>query len=159
MKFVDLNDKNIFKNNFIINSYRNKKSHNLNNHQNIRTILFNNEKLNQLQFNPINKNNILKVNQAVNTSKAFLYNNKDKTKLNYRPLSNHKNLMKLSNMNDINEICFLARKKLKFQKCKKTMRDYFTERLKRDKYAYIYLSDNAESIKFSRRVNYNPLDV
>ena len=53
----------------------------------------------------------------------------------------------------------LERKKLKNPKFHKNIKDCFTERLKKDKYAYIYLSDNAESIKFSRRVNYNPLDV
>ena len=145
-------------NNPFINSYKYKA--NLNTNKNIRTILFNNDNLSKLQFNQINKtNSIIKVNQAVNTSNLFLYNYKLKTKLNNKPFSNGKSNVKLYNINNLNEIYALERKKLKNQKIHKTIKDYFTERLKKDKYAYIYLSDNAESIKFSRRVNYNPLDV
>ena len=87
----------------------------------------------------------------------FLYRNK--IKFNFRPLTKSKNFVNLININDINEICFSIRKKAKNKNYNKAVKDYFEERIKKDKYAYIYLSDKAESIKFSRRINYNPLDV
>ena len=162
LKYINLkNNRNYYNqknNNIFINSYKYKS--NLNPNKNIRTILFNNDNISKFHFNQINKtNSIIKVNQAVNTSNLFLYNNKLKTKLNNKHFSNEKNIANLYNINNLNEIYALERKKLKNQKAHKTIKDYFSERLKRDKYAYIYLSDNAESIKFSRRVNYNPLDV
>ena len=90
----------------------------------------------------------------------FLYDNK--SKFNFRSLSKstkNKNFVNLININDINEICFSVRKKLKKKNYSKAIKDYFKERIIKDKYAYIYLSDKAESIKYSRRINYNPLDV
>ena len=164
LKYINLkNNKNYCNgnnNNLFVNSYKFKTNLNTNKNKNIRTILFNNDNISKLQFNQINRtNSIIKVNQAVNTSNLFLYNYKLKAKLNNKPFSNEKNNAKLYNINNLNDIYALERKKLKNQKAHKTIKDYFTERLKKDKYAYIYLSDNAESIKFSRRVNYNPLDV
>ena len=42
---------------------------------------------------------------------------------------------------------------------KKRIKQFLSDNIKKDKYAYIYLSDNSESIKYSRRYNYNPLNV
>ena len=144
----------------IINSYDHKKCQNIKNNQNIRKIFYNNDLTNKLlNFNFKNINNNypkLKVNHAVNTNNILIHNKK--IKFNFRPISNKKLIFNFININDINEICFTSRKNPN-HKFNKTLRDCFTERIKRDKYAYIYLSDNAESIKYSRRVNYNPLNV
>ena len=168
LKLMDINnDKNNFNknnSNLIIHSYKDKKNQNIKINNNIRTILFGDDKMTKLKYKQRNRNNsALKVNQAVNTISPFLYNNDNKMnynyKLKYKPLPINKNLKKLLNIHDFNAIYFLSRKKLQSKKFNQTIKDCYTERLKRDKYAYIYLSDNAESIKFSRRVNYNPLSV
>ena len=155
-KSTELTNKKINYNNFI-NSYKFKKNQNIKNSSNIRKILFNNNKIIKLDSK---ENSKLKVNQAVNTSNLLLYDNK--AKFNFRSLSKstkNKNFVNLININDINEICFSVRKKLKKKNYSKAIKDYFKERIIKDKYAYIYLSDKAESIKYSRRINYNPLDV
>ena len=155
-KSTELTNKKVNYNNFI-NSYKFKKNQNIKNSSNIRKILFNNNKIIKLDSK---ENSNLKVNQAVNTSNLFLYDNK--SKFNFRSLSKstkNKNFVNLININDINEICFSVRKKLKKKNYSKAIKDYFKERIIKDKYAYIYLSDKAESIKYSRRINYNPLDV
>ena len=158
LKSTELTNKKRNYNNFI-NSYKFKKNQNIKNNSNIRKILFNNNRI--IKLDSINKENSkLKVNQAVNTSKLLLYDNK--SKFNFRSLSKStksKNFLNLININDINGICFSVRKKLKKKNYNKAIKDYFKERVLKDKYAYIYLSDKAESIKFSRRINYNPLDV
>ena len=154
-KSNDIIDKKTKINNSI-NSYKFKKNQNIKNNSNVRKILFNNNKITKLDY--INKENFkLKVNQAVNTNNLFLYHNK--SRYNFRPLTKSKNFVNLININDINEICFSVRKKAKNKNYNKEIKDCFEERIKKDKYAYIYLSDKAESIKFFRRVNYNPLDV
>ena len=155
-KSTELINKKINFNSYI-NSYKYKKNLNIRNSPNIRKILFNNNKIIKLDSK---ENSNLKVNQAVNTSNLFLYDNK--SKFNFRSLSKstkNKNFVNLININDINEICFSVRKKLKKKNYSKAIKDYFKERIIKDKYAYIYLSDKAESIKYSRRINYNPLDV
>ena len=154
-KSNDIIDKKTKINNSI-NSYKFKKNQNIKKNSNVRKILFNNNKITKLDY--INKENFkLKVNQAVNTNNLFLYHNK--SRYNFRPLTKSKNFVNLININDINEICFSVRKKLKKKNYSKAIKDYFKERIIKDKYAYIYLSDKAESIKYSRRINYNPLDV
>ena len=148
-KSTELTNKKVNYNNFI-NSYKFKKNQNIKNNSNIRKILFNNNKIIKLDSK---ENSNLKVNQAVNTSNLFLYDNK--SKFNFRSLSKstkNKNFVNLININDINEICFSVRKKLKKKNYSKAIKDYFKERIIKDKYAYIYLSDKAESIKYSRRI-------
>ena len=148
-KSTELTNKKINFDNFI-NSYKFKKNQNIKNNSNIRKILFNNNKIIKLDSK---ENSNLKVNQAVNTSNLFLYDNK--SKFNFRSLSKskkNKNFVNLININDINEICFSVRKKLKKKNYSKAIKDYFKERIIKDKYAYIYLSDKAESIKYSRRI-------
>ena len=157
IKSKDLADNNSSIFNSIIYPYKFKKSKIENNIQNIKSII-NNNKIKQFQFNHLKKNNfIFKVNHGVNTNNSYLYPNK--TNRNFRPLSNNKDILKLIKANDINEICFSVRKRIKNTKFNRTLRNYLNDKLKKDKYAYIYLSDNAESIKYSRRVNYNPLNV
>ena len=146
------------KNHSIINSYDRKKFHNIKNEK-FKELFSNYNKLKKLSFNFKNKNNnnaIKKVNHAVNTNNMF--SSQNKLKLNYRPITNNKLFFKFINIDDINQICYSSREN-KSPIYNKALRECFTDRIKRDKYAYIYLSDNAESIKFLRRTNYNPLDV
>ena len=149
--------------NNIINSYNYKKNDYIkkninNNNPSIRKILFSNDKVNKLRFNILNKDNSkTKVNSAVDTKDLFLYKSKSKAK--YRPLSNNKMYPNFISINDVNDFFISKRKKLKNNKFLKTKKQCITNRIKKDKYAFIYLSDNPESIKYSRRINYNPLDV
>ena len=122
--------------------------------------LFSNELINKFLKIDLNKNlkDKLRVSCAVDT-KDLLY--KTRPKIEYRPLINKKifNKYNYNNLNENNQIYFFSRKKNKISKSKVNLKENISETIKKDKYAYIYLSDNSESIKYSRRVNYNPLDV
>jgi hypothetical protein len=122
--------------------------------------LFSNELINKFLKIDLNKNltDKLKITCGVDT-KDLLY--KTKQKFQYRPLTSKKIIKKYNynNLNENNQIYFVPRKKNKITKSKLNLKENIYELIKKDKYAYIYLSDNSESIKYSRRVNYNPLDV
>ena len=122
--------------------------------------LFSNELINKFLKLDLNKKlkDKLKVNCAVDT-KDLIY--KTRPKIQYRPLTTKKQINKYNynNLDDNNQIYFFFRKKNKITKSKINLKENLPEQIKKDKYAYIYLSDNSESIKYSRRVNYNPLDV
>ena len=138
--------KNNKKNNNHIHSCLNNKKNNSKSCQNIRTILINNN-TDRVPFNYRIKNSKIKVNHGMNTNNSYFHRNKNKTNSNFRTLS-FKNSIKKININDINEMWFSIMKN-KFNKNKK---ENFFNRFKKDKYAYIYLNDNSESIKFSRRI-------
>ena len=122
--------------------------------------LFSNELINKFLKLDLNKKlkDKLKVSCAVDT-KDLLY--KTRPKIQYRPLTSKKliNQYNYNNLDENNQIYFFSRKKNKITKSKINLKENLPEQIKKDKYAYIYLSDNSESIKYSRRVNYNPLDV
>ena len=122
--------------------------------------LFSNELINKFLKIDLNKNlkDKLKVSCAVDT-KDLLY--KTRPKIQNRPLTTRKliNQYNYNNLDENNQIYFFPRKKNKITKSKINLKENLPEQIKKDKYAYIYLSDNSESIKYSRRVNYNPLDV
>ena len=151
----------------IINSYKDKKKDNVKyNNPNIKRILFDDDKKNKFHLDFIIKNsNKIKKNSGVDTNDLLLY--KSKSNRDYRPLSNNKKSKKSKHdyvsINVINEFCVSLTKRIKMKsndnKYSKKKKKFFNNAMKRDKYAFIYLSDNPESIKYLRRVNYNPLDV
>jgi hypothetical protein len=122
--------------------------------------LFSNELINKFLKIDLNKNlkDKLKVSCAVDT-KDLLY--KTRPKIQNRTLTTRKliNQYNYNNLDENNQIYFFSRKKNKITKSKINLKENLPDQIKKDKYAYIYLSDNSESIKYSRRVNYNPLDV
>ena len=154
------NIKNNKKNKQSITSYSYKKSNFFKDSRINSNNLFSNELINKFLKLDLNKNlkDKLKVSCAVDTM-DLLY--KTRPKIQYRPLTNKKifNKYNYNNLNDNNQIYFFSRKKNKITKSKINLKENISEKIKNDKYAYIYLSDNSESIKYSRRVNYNPLDV
>ena len=148
------------KNKQSITSYSYKKSNFFKDSRINSNNLFSNELINKFLKLDLNKNlkDKLKVSCAVDTM-DLLY--KTRPKIQYRPLTNKKifNKYNYNNLNENNQIYFFSRKKNKITKSKINLKENISEKIKNDKYAYIYLSDNSESIKYSRRVNYNPLDV
>ena len=140
-----------------ITPYIFKRNNYLNENQTNR--FFSNEIINKLYLDYNKKNNFfLKLNSASNTRDLLLY--EVKPNLTYRPSYSNKGFnCNINNLNNLKEVSFSPRKKNKKMPSKKRIKQFLSDNIKKDKYAYIYLSDNSESIKYSRRYNYNPLNV
>ena len=151
--------------NCILNKYSNRlyPEINKNNYTNIINGRLNEEKINRICRQILNKkkktNSKLK-NQGISTSDSFF--NRNTTKIKYRYLTLGKDENNLDNIssfrNDvIREICKNKSEKMYKNKFPLNERVYF--RFLKDKYAYIYMSDKSELIKYCRRITYNPLNV
>jgi len=131
------------------------------------------------------KNSLSKINPNKKKINDFYFENKASKSVIDSEKKNCNQNSKIScgvDTKDLFRTPFKQRLKFKFSKSKnkssflaiKNINEYFITPCKEknnsmidnnynnsiyDKYAYIYLSANSESIKFSRRINYNPLDV
>ena len=106
------------------------------------------------------KKNIRKVkNQGMETSDSFYKRNK--SKIYYRNLSLGKDENNIDNLTSFNNE---RMKELFFNLSEKSFKNFpltkgISQKILKDKYAYIYMSDKSELIKHWRRANYNPLNV
>ena len=117
-------------------------------------------RLNKIYNNFIKKKNNIKLkNQGIATSDSIL--KKNQYKICYNNLSlgqNENNMDNLSYLNNQTMKEFLRSKTDRLLKKKISLKEV-PIKTQRDKYAYIYMSDQSELIKFWRRTNYNPLKV
>lgn len=117
-------------------------------------------RLNKIYNNFIKKKNNSKLkNQGIATSDSIF--KKNQYKICYNNLSlgqNENNMDNLSYLNNQTMKEFLRSKTDRLSKKKISLKEV-PIKTQRDKYAYIYMSDQSELIKFWRRTNYNPLKV
>ena len=140
-------------NNYRIDNYTYKKSYDVN--KNIRNI-------NGIFMDFINKkkNNSKLKNQGITTSDSFFV--KNRSKLNHRYLTLGKNENNIDNLSTFNNNTFreyFMNSYEKKYKHKFSLNKRIPLKILNDKYAYIYMSDKSELIKYWRRINYNPLNV
>ena len=142
-----------------INRYAYRISNEVNKNNNQRTIT--KEKINNIYFDILKdkKNSKLK-SQGIVTNDIFYKRNK--SKIYFRNLSLGKDENNMDNLssfnNDMIKEIFVNKKEKTTQK-KYPLTKGNTFNLYKDKYAYIYMSDKSELIKYLRRINYNPLNV
>ena len=164
-----LNFKNASSVNQIINRYSYRKLNEVKKTSFRKNSNNNKGKINKLYTDLLYKRNNSKLkNQGISTSDSFFTRNK--TKINFRTLSLGKQENNMDNLSSCNQIMkefrfgYLNLQKNKNKKSNKTKNNPLTEgfstkKLKKDKYAYIYMSEKSELIKHLRRLYYNPLNV
>ena len=107
------------------------------------------------------KKNSKLISQGIVTSDSFYKRNK--SKINFRNLSLGKDENNLDNLssfnNDAIKELYNTNRKSKLTKKKFPLIEVVSNNILKDKYAYIYMSDKSELIKYWRRINYNPLNV
>ena len=144
-----------------INRYSYRKLNEVNKNNNHRTIT--KEKINKIYYDLLKKKkNISKLkSQGIATSDSF-YKRNNKSKIYFRNLSLGKEENNMDNFSSFNNDMI---KEIYMNKNEKNSKKNFpltngvTSKLLKDKYAYIYMSDKCELIKYWRRINYNPLNV
>jgi len=120
-----------------------------NNSRNSYTINVNKIKLKSFVFSQKNnKNGKMKKSCGVDTKDLFRI--PKERRLNFKIINSKKSkiLLSLKNMYQNLE-----------SSCKNKNNSMTDNKYGKDKYSYIYLNEKSESIKFFRRLNYNPLDV
>jgi len=146
--------------NLNINKYSYRPLNEVNKNNNQRTIT--KEKMNKIYFDLLKKKkNISKLkSQGMATSDSFYKRNK--SKIYFRNLSLGKEENNMDNLSSFNNDMI---KEIYMNKKEKNSKKNFpltkgvTSKLLKDKYAYIYMSDKCDLIKYWRRINYNPLNV
>jgi len=144
---------------YSINRYTYKKLNEVDKNNNHRTIT--KEKMSGIYSDLFkNKKNSKLKSQGMATSDYFYKRNK--SKVFFRNLSLGKDENNLDNLSSFNNDMI---KEIYINKNEKNSKRKFpltkgnTYKLMKDKYAYIYMSDKSELIKYLRRINYNPLNV
>ena len=151
--------------NFTINKYAYRTHYEINKNNDNNKIK---RKLSKEKINKICRELLIKKaktysrlkNQAISTCDSFFNRNQSKIKYRYLTLGkDENNLDNISSFrNDvIREIC--KNKTENISKNKFPLNERISFKFLKDKYAYIYMSDKSELIKYWRRINYNPLNA
>lgn len=118
-------------------------------------------KINKIYIDLLKKKNNTKLkSQGMATCDSFY--NRHRSKINFRNLSLGKEENNMDNLSSFNNGAmkeFYISKKNKLSKKKIPLTKGIAKKILKDKYAYIYMSDKSELIKYWRRITYNPLNV